>query len=336
MAVLKPPTSNQTNRREFIARCTAGAATLTAWPGVPNLTAASGSASVNKNLSFRADGDRFPFDTGPLKGVLHPKGRSIGLSAVVDVPTGTTISRSVGLFAHYRLLEPDTRYGHAAWDWSNTSRLLPSGAVESLWRADDQHPFDLKAVYRWTNPDTLDLVTTVTAQTDLSKFEVFLASYFNGFGEAWGYVEAPEKSKKEGRFVEATRDRGTWQMFPRDEAAVQLIQDGRWQHPPSPVQWAIRPRLAGPLGLRRDRETGLAGLVMAPPEDCFAVATPYGQQGHRSLYLSLLGQDIQRGQTVSARSRLVVRRRVSFEDAARIYKSYVQECRRSGREAGSV
>ncbi|MFW6171725.1 MAG: hypothetical protein ACODAD_14650, partial [Planctomycetota bacterium] len=132
-----------------------------------------------------------------------------------------------------------------------------------------------------------------------------------------------------GRFVEATREEGTWQMFPRDEEAVQLIQDGRWRHPPHPVQWAIRPRLAGPLGLRRDRETGLAALVMAPPEDCFAVATPYGQEGHRSLYLSLLGQDIKRGQTVSARARLVIRRQVSFADATRIYKDYVQECKRS-------
>ena len=329
MAVPKFHRLNQTNRREFIARCTAGAATFTAWSGAGNLTAANRSASVDNNLSFRADGDQFPFDTGPLRGVLQRKGRSIGLSAVVDGPTGATLSRSVGLFAHYRLLEPDQRYGHAAWDWSSTSRLLPSGAVESLWRADDQHPFDLKAVYRWTKPDTLDLVTTVTAQTDLSKFEVFLASYFDGFGEAWGYVAASETSNEEVRFVEATRDQGTWQMFPRDEQAVELIQDGRWGHPPHPVQWAIRPQLAGPLGMRRDRETGLVGLVMAPPEDCFAVATPYGQEGHRSLYLSLLGQDIKQGQTVSARSRLVVRRQVSFADAARIYEDYVQACKRS-------
>ncbi|MFW6171472.1 MAG: hypothetical protein ACODAD_13360, partial [Planctomycetota bacterium] len=218
MAASTPPISptwHQANRRQFIARCTTGAAALAAWSGFSSVTPVGGAPSSQENLSFRADGDQFHFDTGPLRGTLHRKGRPIGLSSVVDAPTGATINRSVGLFAHYRLLEPDHRYGNAAWDWSSRSRLLPSGAVESVWRADDQHPFDLKAVYHWTKPDTLDLVTTVAAQSELSKFEVFLASYFNGFGEAWGYVKASEKPNEGGRFVEATREEGTWQMFPR-------------------------------------------------------------------------------------------------------------------------
>ena len=82
---------------------------------------------------------------------------------------------------------------------------------------------------------------------------------------------------------------GDWQMFPRDEDAAQMITDGRWRYPPSPVAWKIGPRLAAPLGVRRDARSGLTALVMAPAEDCFAVATPYGHDNHRSLYLSLLG-----------------------------------------------
>ncbi|MHC4180065.1 MAG: hypothetical protein ACYSWU_21385 [Planctomycetota bacterium] len=105
-----------------------------------------------------------------------------------------------------------------------------------------------------------------------------------------------------------------------------MIRDGRWKQPPDPVEWAIRPTLIGPLGMRRDRQTGLVALVMAPPEDCFAVATPQSEEGHRSLYLSLCGQDVKAGQTAAARSRLVIRRAVSFEGAVRIYEEYLNEC----------
>ncbi|MCX6874371.1 MAG: hypothetical protein NTW21_11290 [Verrucomicrobia bacterium] len=46
------------------------------------------------------------------------------------------------------MLDADTRYGDAAWDWPGTARLLPDGAVEVTWTADATHPFDMKAVYR--------------------------------------------------------------------------------------------------------------------------------------------------------------------------------------------
>lgn len=269
---------------------------------------------------------QFPFDTGRLKGVLRPQGRSMGLASVVDVASGTTLSRSVGIFSHYRLLETANRHGHAAWDWPSESHRLADGAIEAAWTADETHPFDMKAVYRWPKPDTLDLVTTVTAKKDLARFEVFLASYFNGFAESWVYAKGPAQTGDKAGFLEAGRDHGTWQMFPRDDRAIETIRDGRWKQPPNPVQWTIRPALIGPLGMRRDLQTGLVALVMAPPEDCFAVATPHGEDGHRSLYLSLFGQDIKAGQTAVARSRLVIRRGVSFEDAVRIYEEYLDEC----------
>jgi len=270
--------------------------------------------------------EQFPFDTGCLNGVLRPQGESMGLASVVDVTSGKTLSRSMGIFSHYRMLEPDKRHGHAAWDWPSESHGLADGAIEAAWTADQTHPFDMKAVYRWPQPDTLDLVTTVTAKKDLVRFEVFLASYFDGFAESWVYAKGSGQAGDNAGFVEAARDQGIWQMFPRDQRAVKMIRDGRWNQPPNPVQWIIRPTLAGPLAVRRDRQTGLVALVMAPPEDCFAVATPYGEEGHRSLYLSLFGQDVKAGQSVVARSRLIIRRGVSFDDAERIYKEYLRQC----------
>jgi len=322
------PTRGETTRRGFLKRSAAGAAAFATLSLARGALAAGEGAVGRGALAFAASGKQFAFDTGCMKGVLRPQGRPIGLASVIDVATGAAISRSFGIFSHYRLLETANRYGHAAWDWPSKSNLLAGGVIEAVWTADQEHPFDLKAIYRWAKPDTLDLVTTVTARKDLARFEVFLASYFNGFAESWVYAKGPAETDGKAAFVEASRDEGVWQMFPRDERAIELIRDGRWKQPPNPVQWVIRPTLIGPLAMRRDRRTGLVALVMAPPEDCFAVATPHSEEGHRSLYLSLYGQDVKAGQTAAARSRLVIRPAVSFERAERIYEEYLNECQK--------
>jgi hypothetical protein len=127
---------------------------------------------------------------------------------------------------------------------------------------------------------------------------------------------------------------GTYLMFVRDRAAVLRVFDRRWERPPHPVQWSVTRWLAGPLALRRDERSGVAALWMAPPEDCFGIATPYNQTppdgvaGHYSLYLSLFGQDLAAGETARARCRLVVRSGVSDAQAIQMYEDYVKKPKR--------
>ena len=225
--------------------------------------------------------------------------------------------------SHYRVLDANHRYGTAAWDWASQAELLADGRVQVRWRADAEHPFDLTAIYDWAATDTLDVTTTVTAQRDLHGFEVYLASYCQGFPASFAYARAGA----DGALIEATRQRGEWQIFPRDERAIQLIKDGRWRRQPHPVEWAMGPTLAGPLGLRRDAATGLAVLVMAPPDECFAVSMPYGEESHRSVYLSLFGRDVGAGQTATARARLVIARNITDQQAIEIYRSYERRLR---------
>jgi len=292
---------------------------------IAGLTALACSMATAAELAFTAEGKEFRFETGLVRGTLRPQGKSLGLTAVVDVASGTTLSGAYGLCSHYRLLDAETRYGGGAWDWASAARLLPNGSVEAAWAADPAHPFDLKAVYRWAAPGTLDVATTVAAKKDLSRLEVFLASYFVGFPASFVYVKAcPETGGKPG-FLEATKAAGIWQMFPRDDGAVTLIQDGRWRRSPNPVDWRIMPPLAGPLGLRRNAKLGLAALVMAPPDDCFAVATPYGEEGHGSLYLSLFGRDFKSGEAATARSRLILGRDITDDQAIALYEAYLKE-----------
>lgn len=286
-------------------------------PGVPDFT-------------FNSDASEYRFDTGLLRGTLHSRGRSLGLAPVIDTASGRTISGSYGLFSHYRLLDVESRYGAGAWDWASEARRLSDGAVEVRWTADKDHPFDMQAVYRWKSADTLDLTTTITAKKDLQRFEVFLASYFAGFPQCSVYARPADDAAP--AFVPAVKSAGEWQMFPRDEPSAGIIRDGRWKRLPHPVDWAIMPRYAAPLAIRRDAQSGLAAVVMAPADACFAVATPYGEEGHRSVYLCLLGRNLNAGQTVTAPSRLIIGRNISDEQAVRLYEVYMAEVRKPAGE----
>ncbi|MCY2950717.1 MAG: hypothetical protein NTU53_01920, partial [Planctomycetota bacterium] len=270
-------------------------------------------------LGFVEEGKGFAFDTGVVKGLLHKEGRSLGITNVVDVGTGKEIAGAAGILSHYRLLDDRARYGPAGWEWKSEAKLLADGAVEVKWAADEVHPFDMKAVYRWVKPNVLDAVTEVTAKKELKGFEVFLASYFAGFEQSF-------VAGKEG-FVEAVKGGGDWQAWVRDEAGAKLVGDGRWKREPNPVDWLVKGEFREAMGMRKDAKSGLVALVMSPREDCFAVLTPFGEEGHRSMYLSLFGVDFKVGETKKARARVVIGKGIEEVEARMAYRRWGEEGR---------
>lgn len=297
------------SRRQFIGGAfvaTAAGAWIRGW-------------AAEKGPSFVAAGKEFTFDTGVLRGTLRGGGQSKGLLPVLDVATNTPVTRSYGWFSPYRLLDDTARYGPAAWDWASAARSLPDGAVEVRWTADAAHPFDLGAVYRWSEPHVLDLTLRVTARRELRRLEVFLASYFEGFPTTVVYAGKPPA------WVGAPKTAGDWQMFPRDAAAVKIIQDGRWKHPPSPVEWTIRPAFAAPLAVRRDARRGLAAVLMTRAEECFAVAVPFDEESHRSVYFSLFGRDLKDGASAETRSRLWIGRDLPDAKIVGLYEAFREQ-----------
>ncbi len=283
------------------------------------------------DLRFRQAGEEFDFDTGWLRGKLRAGGRSLGLTGVVHVPTGRILSRSLGLFSHYRVFTANRRYGDAAWSWPSHARLRDDGAVEVHWPAATDRPFELRALYRWSAPDALDVETRVLAHSDLPAFESFLASYFaESFTISRVYAHGIPNAR-EPVWVNAELSDGIWQMFPRDPEAIQLIRDGRWRYPPSPVEWALRPMLAEPLGLRRAESWDLTAVVMAPRQDCFAVATPHSTEPHYSMYLSLFGRSIAAGGTARACARLLIRASLRDAEVPDLYRAYLLGLPRDGR-----
>ena len=273
--------------------------------------------SNQSELSFKQNGNEFSFNTGVLKGCLRKNGSSYGVSPVVDIKSEKQIAAPLGLLTPYRLLDAKRRYLPDARGWKSHANLLQDGAVKVHWKADKKHPFNLTIVYRWMEANVLDSIVTVNAKKTLPNFEVFMTCYFAEFDLCYG-------SGKKG-LVGADRKHGTWLCFPRDDKARKIISDGRWKHPPSAVDWVPIENYKYPLCLRANLESGLTGVMMAKPDECFAVLMPYHEEKHYSLYCSLFGYDIKEGKSATAVCRVVLGKDLSEKDAIEAYKNFVKK-----------
>jgi hypothetical protein len=291
------------------------------------LTFAEDITGSTDKLKFSEDQDGgYEFDTGILRGRLRGAGKGLGLTSVMHVPTGTKLNGAYGILSHYRVFTTNKRYGTATWDWPSASKLLPDGAVQVTWPEADDRPFELAAIYRFRDDSTLDVETIVKSSKDLSKFEVFLASYFDeAFPLPQVYVTASPETEGKPAFLTAKKAFGNWQMFPRNDDVLPIIHDGRWQKQPNPVDWKIMPPMAKPIALRRGPVAAPMAILMTTPEDCFAIAAPYEGEGHYSVYFSLFGRDIMAGQVAKARLRLVVTNVTSNREILNLYKKYMSD-----------
>ena len=297
----------------------------------------AGAPAGSPDLAFKPDleKDFVRFDTGALRGRMRLNGTSQGMVELIHKATAMAIAQGGGLpgvLSFYRIFSTGTRYGHAARDWTTVHHLNPDGSLRVRWPAAPEHPLEITAMFRWTAPDTLDLETTVQPERDMPQFELFLSSYFTASFRALIYVKPNLFARGEPAFIPAEVNPmvdGSYLIFPRDREAILRIFDRRWELPPDPVQWSVTRWLGAPLAMRRDERSGITTLLMAPPQDCFAVAMPYnktppdGVAGHQSLYLSLFGQDISAGQTARARTRLVVGKDISDARAVDLYSQYL-------------
>jgi hypothetical protein len=240
-----------------------------------------------------------------------------------------------GLLSYYRIFSTGARFGDAARDWPVVARRIDGGGLEIRFPPAPTHPMEVVGKFQWRSPDTLDLETMVKAADALPRMELFLSSYFaEGFeasvcasrnlygqGPAEAFLPADWSPLLDGNYL----------MFPRDAKSLPMIYDGRWGIPPNPVTWAFVRYLAEPIAVRRNAQSGLAAVLMARPEDCFAISMSYnkrppdGVAGHRSLYLSLFGQDLAAGQTARARCRLIVGKDLSDETILERYRQYAAE-----------
>lgn len=280
--------------------------------------------AAEPSLKFEpARENEFTFDTGILRGKLGGAQRK-GFSSVTHIPSGTRLDGSMGLLSHYRVFTRGKRYGVAAWEWNGEYAALPDGSVELTWNQDPSRPFDLRAVYRLTAPDTLELQTTVVARSNLVAFESFIANYFSPrFTNALACARHDLSGSNGPAFIAAVEKHGAWQSYTRDAEGVRIFQDGRWQLEPHPVTWTPVAEFAAPLALRIAPENKLSAALLSDPGECFAVSMPYQEESHYSVYFSLFGRDLKRGESAVGRVRLLVRPEISGKDALAAYQLFV-------------
>jgi hypothetical protein len=288
--------------------------------------------SPGAELRFKDAGNGiFDFDTGKYRGQLKLDGKYQGLYPLTDAATKTEWVHPPGIFSFYRVLTTNGRYGKNARDWPTQSKVTGNGAVSVHWPPAEEHPVEITGVYRWTRADTLDLDISVTPQRDMPMFELFMSSYFGKTFFAQVYTRRCGASEPSFEPIEKkTKTPDRYVMYPRDDEAVEMIRDGRWKIGSNPVDWAVEPYLAAPLVLRRDTEKGLVAIMMCPPDDCFAVASPWNPPtpdagGYRSLYLCLFGRDLKSGETAQAKCRLVFGQNIDNRQALKLYQAYLKE-----------
>jgi hypothetical protein len=288
------------------------------WAAVPP------AAPAEAKLAFTEDpAGNLVFDTGVVKGSVKKEGLSDALKSVTYLEPQVPIDQGHGLLTPYRFLTPTKRYGVGSWEWQRRGRLLDDGSIALRWDAADERPFVVTAVYRWRSADTLDMTVYFKPHVDLEKFELFIGSYFRQFTKARVYVQEGPDGKP--GFVESAKEKGGMQLYPRSADVLLIVNDGRWKHPPYPNNWAIRPALAAPLGMKRQPTSGVTVLIMAPPEDCFAVSTSAQEAGLGAFYLSLFGKDVQKDQTLKSRPRMVFGKDFTDEQALARYQEYLKD-----------
>ncbi len=281
--------------------------------------------TVQQELRFIAgDSGAYHFDTGVLKGTLRQSGKSTGITPITY--NGNNLAMGEGLYNHYRVFTKGKRYGYGARRWPSTAKLHTNGDVEVVWAKTSERPFELRVNYHWVSSNTLDVTTTVHAHKNLKMFEVFLASYFDHtFNESQVWTSQDAAGVHIPGFFSAKRTFGEWLAFPRNEAAITIINDGRWDLEPHPLAWTIMPEYDKPIALRRDLKTGITAVLMSKPEDCFGVFTPYNEDKHFSNYFSLFGHDIASGQTANAHSRLIVLSEPTDQDILNLANAFFNE-----------
>lgn len=295
-----------------------------------SLTVSLGSSralAANAKLAFKEDDQgNLVFNTGVVKGSLKKDGLGAGLKPITFIESNVPINNNHGLLVPYRFLTPQKRYGFGSWEWNRIGKLLDDGGAELRWEATPDRPFSFSSTMHWKAADTVDLTLVFTPDTDLEKFELFLGSYFRKFTVAKVYVK--DTGNGTPGFVDTPKDKGDMQLFPKDQDVMAIIKDGRWKFPPFPNKWAFRSALAAPLGIKQQPISGVTVVIMAPPEDCFAVSMSQQEAGLGAFYLSLFGKDVKKGQSLTGHARLIFGKNITDEQALQKYQEYLKDLKR--------
>lgn len=264
------------------------------------------------------------FETSAMKGELSaiPDAHLHGVTSLTQKSTGRQIVQGRLFCLHlYRVLTRN--------HWLSQCRDAPhTGALEDgevviRWPKESLGPgIEGEARYRVSSENSIDLTVTLrNAERWHRDLELYTSNYFDHSMSPGLYTMTPHRGPVSATNPAAVTQpadnpatRFCYLVWPRDIFAAQKFTDGRWEYGThSPVPWAIGRWFAHPLGFYATRDRRTLAVVMAQPDDCFAVCTTYhsddpkdGVAHHNSLYHSLIGSDAGPRWQRTLRQRLVL------------------------------
>lgn len=282
------------------------------------------------------------FSLEHISGVLNcdinnKNGKSHHFSKVIYKPNGLMISpddarmKKSGMLNFFRVL---VEGGYLTELRVEEALLTPSDdGITLTWMPTIRLQAKIKVKFTFKEPNIIDMDLWVETLTNYPKFEILLSAYLAPGFESGVYVAKKEFGPIESEQIRLTDQamiHGIWPFFPRDEAGAHLLTDGRHQKGRWYWRMAIGRRYAMPLAFFSN--DGVDAILMGRPEDVYAVGATYKGEtsdnvaDHRSLYLSLFGEDFKAGEGRYTQMRMIIDDLGSDpEKHKELYQSFLKE-----------
>jgi hypothetical protein len=218
-----------------------------------------------------------------------------------------------GLAAPYRVFGNGRRYGDVR-DRATRVEVLSQG-LRITHAADNENPLDIVSLLSWKG-DTLDIQYSITPHAEMRGFEFGVASYLSPGFRAYISRQSNTWGEKGFRIVPVDTNPMTdvYALFPRSEAEMKTIFDGRWDLPPYPVRYAVPAYFAHPLAYRRQAKSGVMAVGMADPKECYAICIPVNDppgdpdptKSYQGIYFYFFGRNLRQGETAATHLRWIV------------------------------
>lgn len=281
-------------------------------------------AFCEETVTWNAESQVMQFQLSELSGVLdldheNPRYSTHHFSEVRHLPTDTLLSPDDGKMKHVGFL--------------NFFRVLVEGGYLTELRAEKpvikakkdgviltyeptiRRQAKVILDFTFREPNIIDMDMSVETLANYEGFEVLLSAYLSDGFLSGAYVAEEEFSDttvpEQIRITDQPMIHGVWPFFPRDEAGAHLLTDGRHQKGRWFWRMAIGRRYGLPMAFFSKGDLDV--LLMGRSEDVYAVGATYEGDAendsiaaHRSLYLSLLGEDFPAGTSRRTQMRMIV------------------------------
>lgn len=283
------------------------------------------------------------FSLERISGILNcdinmEHGKSHHFSNVIHKPSGLKISpdgdsmAGTGMLNFFRVL---IEGGYLTELRVEEPLLEPTeDGIIFTWMPTIRRQAKVKVKFTFRQPNIIDMDMWVETLTNYPGFEILLSAYMAPGFESGVYVAKEEFGAIESeqiRLVDQPMIHGIWPFFPRDEAGANLLTDGRHQKGRWFWRMAIGRRYAMPLAFFSKNKVD--AILMGRPEDIYAVGATYkgdaendGVAGHRSLYLSLFGENLKAGEGRHTQMRMIIDDFASdAEKHKELYRSFLKD-----------